>query len=242
MPSDTEARLEHFAELVATAIANAEARAELAASEARAHELAREQAALRRVATLVAEGASADDVFAAVAREVLELYGVPVVGVHRFEPDGTFTTMGKAGHTPFNVGSRWPVEDEGLPAMILASRRPARREDKTAMPAGVGDLMGDDVGGNSGRPDRGQWRGLGVHRLRGETGQTHPTRHRGPSRPLHRARSDCDRQRPGARAPRAASRGAGGAAGVATTVAGGSPPDQVFDQVAEEVGLLSGSR
>ena len=44
-----------FTELVATAIANTESRAELAASEARAR-LAGEQAALRRVATLVAEG------------------------------------------------------------------------------------------------------------------------------------------------------------------------------------------
>ena len=49
-PPDTESRIEQFTELMATAIANAEARGEVA-------RLADEQAALRRVATLVAQGA-----------------------------------------------------------------------------------------------------------------------------------------------------------------------------------------
>ena len=61
LPADTEERVENFTELVAAAIANAASRAELAASEARAQELAREQAGLRRVATLVAKDANADE-------------------------------------------------------------------------------------------------------------------------------------------------------------------------------------
>ena len=48
-PPDTEAQIARFTELVATAVANAEAREELRA-------LASEQASLRRVATLVARG------------------------------------------------------------------------------------------------------------------------------------------------------------------------------------------
>ena len=59
LPADTEARLTGFTELVATAIANTESRASVA-------RLAEEQAALRRVATLVARGAVADELFAAV--------------------------------------------------------------------------------------------------------------------------------------------------------------------------------
>ena len=50
LPASTESRLVSFTELVATAMANAEARGEV-------ERLAQEQAALRRVATLVAEGA-----------------------------------------------------------------------------------------------------------------------------------------------------------------------------------------
>ena len=66
LPPDTEARLANFAGLVATALSNAQARAEV-------NRLADEQASLRRVATLVARGSPAAEVFAAVADEVGQL-------------------------------------------------------------------------------------------------------------------------------------------------------------------------
>jgi signal transduction histidine kinase len=144
LPTDTEERAAKFTELVATAIANADSREDLAASEARAHELAGEQAALRRVATLVAEGARADELFAAVAEEVADVLDIPVVGLHRFESDGTFTMMGIAGETGFTVGSRWPVEDAGLAGMLRATGRPARKEDYTTMPGPLGTAVRDD--------------------------------------------------------------------------------------------------
>ena len=61
LPEHAEQRLAEFAELFATAIANSEAHEELA-------RLAEEQAALRRVATLVAAGAPPAEVFEAVSR------------------------------------------------------------------------------------------------------------------------------------------------------------------------------
>ena len=67
-----------FAELVATAIANAEARTEV-------ERLADEQAALRRVATLVAEGASPTAVFDAVAAEMERLLDADRVVLNRYE-------------------------------------------------------------------------------------------------------------------------------------------------------------
>ena len=84
-PANAENRVEKFTELVATAIANTESRAELAASEARARALAEEQAALRRVAILVAKGASSDELFAAVTREAADVLDVPVVALQRYE-------------------------------------------------------------------------------------------------------------------------------------------------------------
>ena len=60
MPPAIESHLADFAELVSTAISAAQARSRL-------RELADEQAALRRVAELVARGAALDEVFAAVA-------------------------------------------------------------------------------------------------------------------------------------------------------------------------------
>jgi signal transduction histidine kinase len=144
LPADTEQRLTAFTELVATAIVNAESRGELAASEARARELASEQAALRRVATLVAQGASPDELFAAVAREVAGVIGVPVVGLHRYGADAMFTVLGMAGDTNFTVGSRCPVKDEGIAGMILATGRPARKYDYSGMPGPRGAAVRAD--------------------------------------------------------------------------------------------------
>ena len=145
LPPNTEKRIESFGELVATAIANAKSRAELAASEARARELAREQAALRRVATLVAQGASPDELFSAVAHEVAGIVDIPIAGVGRYEADGTFTMVGIAGETNFTVGSRWPVEDDGVAGAILATGRPSRKDDYTSMPGLVGDALREDL-------------------------------------------------------------------------------------------------
>jgi hypothetical protein len=61
LPAGTDSRLGELTELVATAIAKPEARGEV-------HRLAEEQAALRRVATLVAEGAAPTNVCVKVAR------------------------------------------------------------------------------------------------------------------------------------------------------------------------------
>jgi signal transduction histidine kinase len=150
LPVGTENRLHDFIELVATAIANYEARADLAASEARARELANEQAALRRVATLVAQGASSDELFSAVAREVAGVIGIPVVGIRRYEADGTFTVLGNAGDTPYPVGSRWPIVDEGITGLILATGRPVRKDGWTSsLPGPHDDGLPKDVWNSS---------------------------------------------------------------------------------------------
>ena len=88
--ADAESRLARFTELVATAIANAQARDDL-------RQLADEQAALRRVATLIAEEATPTDVFSAVAKEAAQTLDVPLTALVRFEPDGTATQVGVWG-------------------------------------------------------------------------------------------------------------------------------------------------
>jgi signal transduction histidine kinase len=85
-PPDTEARITRFTELVATAVANAESSVEI-------NRLAREQAALRRVATLVAAGAPPDSVFTAVTDEVAALLESDMTIIVRFEPDRTPTQL-----------------------------------------------------------------------------------------------------------------------------------------------------
>ena len=87
VPPDTEERLAEFTDLVATAISNAESREQLAS-------LPDEQAALRRVATLAAQGAPPSEIFEAVSAEVAPLVGADGAGVTRYEADGTFTALG----------------------------------------------------------------------------------------------------------------------------------------------------
>ena len=71
---------------------------EASAREARmagdARRIAEEQAALRRVATLVAGGASPEEVFAAVATEAGRLLGADVTGVGRYDTGGAVTVVG----------------------------------------------------------------------------------------------------------------------------------------------------
>jgi len=121
LPADTEARLGSFTELVATAVANAESRAELA-------RLAEQQAALRRVATLVARGPSPEEVFLAVTDEIGRLLAADMSHMVRYESDGTFTVLARAGaRAHFPVGSRWPLgEKNTLTAIILETGRPGR--------------------------------------------------------------------------------------------------------------------
>ena len=80
---------------------------ELAASAARrAARLADEQAALRRVATLVARGVTASEVFEAVAHELGELLDVDTTHLGRLEPDGVTTVVvGAWGRTGDHIPS-----------------------------------------------------------------------------------------------------------------------------------------
>jgi signal transduction histidine kinase len=121
LPADTEARLASFTELVAAAIANTESRAGLA-------RLAEEQAALRRVATLVAQGAAPEKVFAAVAEEVGQLLPVDSAALCRYEPDGALTFVAQWGGAAarFPVGSRWALGGHNLGSLVCQTGRPAR--------------------------------------------------------------------------------------------------------------------
>ena len=120
LPRDTEQRLAEFAELFATAIANSEAHQELA-------RLADEQAALRRVATLAAQGAPPGEVFEAVSAEVAPLVGADGAGVTRYEADGTFTALGGwTSSGDYSVtGRRFPLEGS-VSGLVLETRHPSR--------------------------------------------------------------------------------------------------------------------
>jgi signal transduction histidine kinase len=120
-PPETESHLGQFTELMATAIANAGARGDV-------DRLAEEQAALRRVAVLVAQQPSPSEVFTAVTQAVGLLLRADLAVLHVFPGDGTATTIASwSGDGPMlPIGTRFPLDGENLAGRIFESGAPAR--------------------------------------------------------------------------------------------------------------------
>jgi PAS domain S-box-containing protein len=120
-PADTELRVAQFTELVATAIANTEARTEV-------RRLAEEQAALRRVATLVAQGVAPAEVFDAVVLEVANLLGAAQVGLMRWDGADEITILAHRGQDPelVRAGLRLPLDGDSVTARVLRTGASAR--------------------------------------------------------------------------------------------------------------------
>jgi PAS domain S-box-containing protein len=107
------------------------ASAELRALHAELRRRLEEQAALRRVATLVAGEAAADLVFDAVAGEVARVAGADASAVVRYAPDATATVVGRFGGDPavFPVGSAIPITPGSALGRVFATGEPARADD-----------------------------------------------------------------------------------------------------------------
>ncbi|OBH05087.1 hypothetical protein A5696_00205 [Mycobacterium sp. E2699] len=139
LPPDTESRMADFADLVGTSIANAATRSALQASRDSLRELAdnlsvlaRQQTALRRVATLVAQGVSQAEVFSAVAEEMADCLDVGSAEVLHFEDDGAAIVVVASHAAPgvahLEVGERLGTEGDNVAARVLRSRRAARMD------------------------------------------------------------------------------------------------------------------
>ena len=92
--------------------------------------LAAEQAALRRLATLVARGVGPLEVFGAVAEEMRRCVHADTAGLWRFESDreiiGVASAADPAALARWPVGMRTPVEGNTIAALVQHSGRPAR--------------------------------------------------------------------------------------------------------------------
>jgi signal transduction histidine kinase len=132
LPPDTERRLADFTELVATAVANGQAREELRG-------LADEQAALHRVAALVAQGARPAVIFSAVSDEVGRLFDSNQASVARFDAEPmAIVIVGVAQNIEekVTVGTRWELDDTMASAHVLRTGRSARVDRPAASSAG----------------------------------------------------------------------------------------------------------
>jgi signal transduction histidine kinase len=130
LPADTATRLAAFTELLATAIENAESREAL-------EQLAGEQAALRRVATLVAQGVQPAEIFVAVSDEVASLFGTNLAAVGKFDRDGhAIELVGPRIAAGGQRYERWDLDDFLASAEVLRSGDSARADRRSWATAG----------------------------------------------------------------------------------------------------------
>jgi signal transduction histidine kinase len=125
LPDDTAERLASFTALLATAIADAESREALG-------RLAEQQAALRRVATLVARGAAPAEVFCAVADEMAQCLNADNASVNRFDGDEmvilAVSHLDPGMKNKPAVGQRITLEGNNIAATVMRTGRPARQD------------------------------------------------------------------------------------------------------------------
>ena len=233
LPADAEARLAGFTELVATAVANAQARTELRG-------FAEEQAALRRVATLVAGGASPEEVFTAVAGEVGRLLGTVQTNMLRYDPDDVATIVavhGRVGDAAaVSVGDRYELGGRNATTLVFQTGRPARIDGYSGAWGAVGRAAGyrSSVGVPISVEGR-LWGVIGVASTRDEPLPADiEVRLAGFTELVATAVANAQARvelRRFAEEQAALRR-------VATLVAGGASPEEVFTAVPEEVGQL----
>jgi PAS domain S-box-containing protein len=99
-------------------------------AEEEVERLAEEQAALRRVATLVAQGSAPTAVFDAVAAEMEGLLGADGVMLSRYEPEDEVTVVATRGLSADIVprGTRFSHTGENVTSSVRRTERPARME------------------------------------------------------------------------------------------------------------------
>jgi signal transduction histidine kinase len=132
LPPDTGQRMTDFTDLVATAVANAQERGALEANRDELARLVREQAALHRVATLVARAVPPEQVFAAVTAEVGQVLSADVTLMSRYDRENVATIVGAwttAGTDPAPVGSRLSLGGHDVHTLVLQTGRSARMDD-----------------------------------------------------------------------------------------------------------------
>jgi PAS domain S-box-containing protein len=107
-------------------------------------QLAQEQRALRRVATLVASEASPERVFTAVSEECARVLEVNASAVLRYEVDNTASVVGRHnrdGIASFPIGARVPADEGTSIGRVLASGSPARIDDWGAVTGAFAETM-----------------------------------------------------------------------------------------------------
>jgi signal transduction histidine kinase len=103
--------------------------------------LADQQAALRRVATLVAKNVTAAELLKGVALEVSHVVGVQDVVIERFEEDRATVIVASLDEDAWPVGTRWALDGPGCSATVHDTGQSARFDDYSNLPGTVADFV-----------------------------------------------------------------------------------------------------
>ncbi len=109
-------------------------------SQAELERYADEQAALRRVATLVAQTSSSAELFETVTREVGLLCGADLARMERYESDGTVTGVAawsRDAEEGLAVGTRFALEGVSIARLVWERGGPARVDSFTGAPGPI---------------------------------------------------------------------------------------------------------
>lgn len=120
----------HEADLAAASAR--EAQHLIAASHAEVSALAEQQAALRRVATLVAQGAPPEEVYPAAVEELAAGLRMDHVSLLLYPGDGSALVLASRdskGMPKLTLGERLPLDGDSIPAVIAETGHPARVDD-----------------------------------------------------------------------------------------------------------------
>jgi signal transduction histidine kinase len=206
--------------------------------------VAEEQAALRRVATLVGRGVPPEEVYAAVTEEVGRLLSVEYAGLSRYESDGTVAIVAGSGRRgdQVPVGRLSALGGKNISTLVFETGRPARIDGYADASGPLGVAAREyRVGSGVGTPVIVEGRLWGVMATYSPVGQPLPAdteaRLANFTELLATAIANAESRAGLARLAeeQAALRR------VATLVARGAPPEEVFAAVTEEVGRLLGT-
>jgi signal transduction histidine kinase len=128
LPPGTGGRLDQFAQLVAAALGNSQARSDLRA-------LVEEQGALRRVAELIARGAAPKEVFVAVTDEASALLGDLPLALMLYDDTGAIVVATR--NCPAPVGLHVPFSAGTAVARLFRTGRPTHTDTYEGTPMAV---------------------------------------------------------------------------------------------------------
>ena len=148
LPAPARQRLERMVPsleaLMAATRDRQEITAELEESHGEVTARAKQQAALRRVATLVARGADPSEIYPVAVAELARGLGVEHVTLLGYDDGGVGVVLATRDHpdrATLTVGERFPLDGDSLSAEIIQTGEPARIDDYNDAEGAIADRL-----------------------------------------------------------------------------------------------------